>query len=237
MTATIEPETKKATCERCCTEFEYELPNTNYARLHPVLYARRYCDACNAAAEADRKRQELEEKRQAEIERRGQYWDAVCPPLYRESDHNRLPVTLVNAADQWQFGPQGLGFIGESGKGKTRTMFRLIRRLIRDENRTVRYVPMAEFSMRIAKLGYEAEKYVGQFVDTGVLLLDDLGKGKLTDAVEGHLFHIVETRVANLRPILFTANAGVDRLSTMLSPDRAAPLLRRLGEFCDVIDV
>lgn len=222
-------------CERCKNPFEYNVGSNYYDKQRAVRWKRPFCPSCQISVDEENELRLQTEAQQREIERRATYWNTLCPALYRESDRSRLPAALVRAAEGWQYGAHGLGFIGETGIGKTRCMFLLLHRLIHGDGKRVRYVPMAEFSMKIAKLGFEAETYVHELCGADVLLLDDLGKGKLTDAVQGHLFHITENRTANLRPILFTSNAGTAQLASMLSEDRAAPLLRRLGEFCEII--
>ena len=59
--------------------------------------------------------------------------------------------------------------------------------------------------------------------------------GRLTDAVQSHLFDLLEERTANERPTFWTSNAGGAELAAMFSPDRAEPLLRRLTEFSKII--
>lgn len=168
-------------------------------------------------------------------EQREQTWLDFCPPLYRKSDLSRLPVAAVEAAEKYEYGPEGLALVGKSGIGKTRAMMVLCRRLIFNEGRHGHFVPAAVFSREIASHGHEAGQYTAKLRRTGVLFIDDLGKGKLTDAVQAHLFDILEERTANLRPTLWTSNAGGKALAAMFSKDRADPFLRRLTEFSKII--
>jgi DNA replication protein DnaC len=70
---------------------------------------------------------------------------------------------------------------------------------------------------------------------TKVLLLDDLGKAKMTERSELELFDLLEHRSSHELPIIWTANAGGAQLQQMLSPDRGEPILRRLSEFTKII--
>jgi DNA replication protein DnaC len=68
-----------------------------------------------------------------------------------------------------------------------------------------------------------------------VLLLDDLGKAKMTERSELELFDLLEHRSSHALPIFWTANAEKGALKQMLSPDRGEPILRRLSEFTKII--
>jgi DNA replication protein DnaC len=68
-----------------------------------------------------------------------------------------------------------------------------------------------------------------------ILFIDDIGKEKYTERVESEFYDLIETRTAHLRPILWTANTSGAGLEAMMSPDRGAPILRRLREFTEII--
>ncbi len=222
----LETREVETTCHRCYTPFTCQVTLDANGPIYG-FYDRTYCPTCRPAV-----KQEAQER---EAKCRLEYWDKVCPKLYQQSDRECLPPQIVQPSDSWRFGPQGLGFIGQSGKGKTRSMFLLLRRMIIDEGRKVQYVTTTKFSMEVAAKGFEVGPYIESLCTVELLFLDDLGKGRLSDAVQAHLFHIVETRTANELPILFTSNAASKELAAMLSEDRAAPLLRRLNEFCEII--
>jgi NitT/TauT family transport system ATP-binding protein len=69
-----------------------------------------------------------------------------------------------------------------------------------------------------------------------VLLLDDLGKQKMTERAELELFDLLEHRSSHELPIIWTANAAKGDLRKMLSSDRGEPILRRLSEFTKIIN-
>ena len=58
-------------------------------------------------------------------------------------------------------------------------------------------------------------KHARRLARAGFLFLDDIGKGKLTDAVQAHLHDVLEERTANLLPTLWTSNAGGAELAAM----------------------
>jgi DNA replication protein DnaC len=68
-----------------------------------------------------------------------------------------------------------------------------------------------------------------------ILLIDDIGKGKMTDRAEMELFDLLETRTSHKLPTIWTANAKGDDLLRMMSEDRGEPIIRRLSEFSEIV--
>ena len=68
-----------------------------------------------------------------------------------------------------------------------------------------------------------------------MVLLDDLGKEKLTERVECEPFNLIEERSQHLRPIIVTTNTTGDTLESRFDDDRAGPFLRRVREFCEPV--
>ena len=199
----------------------------------------RVCAACAPAVEA-----RLDaEVRQAEADQvqaeRLARWETICPPLYRDTDPARLPGRLVAAAAAWSFSSLGLAFVGPSGRGKTRAMMLVGRRMVMDEGRTFAFVAASTFSHEVSRRAGsgtpgDLDNYLHWLCRVHVLFLDDVGKGRLTDRVEAEFYHVIEQRTAHCRPILFTANARAADLQAGMSEDRGEPIVRRLREFCRV---
>ncbi len=205
----------------------------------------RFCLACEplvqarwAAEERERQEQEAREQRQ----RRAEDWLRLCPAVYRRPDDGRLPAELAAAVAAWRYGPRGLAFCGqESGLGKTWAMFRLLERLFVEEGHRAVYLTATEFSHRVSRLSGEKmaqlDEFIGGLCRVPVLFLDDVGKGRLTDRVEAEFYHVVEERTKHERPILWTANVGGGELAALLSEERGVPIVRRLGEYCQVVQL
>ena len=68
-----------------------------------------------------------------------------------------------------------------------------------------------------------------------VVLLDDLGKEKLTERCEVELFNLIEERSQHCRPVIVTTNANGQTLEDRFDDDRSGPFLRRVREFCDSV--
>jgi hypothetical protein len=60
-------------------------------------------------------------------------WQRLCPPHYqRDLPTGILAQSWVGDVLGWQYKPQGLLVIGDTGSGKTWVMWRLLRRLLKD---------------------------------------------------------------------------------------------------------
>jgi DNA replication protein DnaC len=196
------------------------------------------CDDC------DVKRIEKLQQEQAteEQERRQAAFNAICPPLYRQSDPERIPAAFLRECEAWQYNPVGIGLIGPAGCGKTRAAWILLKRLHMSGLR-VYGITATGFAKACADQWHDnnqakamAEDTLARCRRTKVLLLDDLGKQKMTERSELELFDLLEHRSSHELPIIWTANAAKGDLRKMLSSDRGEPILRRLSEFTNIIN-
>jgi DNA replication protein DnaC len=215
------------TCRKCSKE---------YIRTDdPKRYDdHEFCsDTCAIAALSEEQRIAAEE-----------WWQNVCPAIYRATDVARLPRQKQSREVlRWQRGKEpntGLLAFGPSGAGKTRSMFLLMRRL-KEEGLNVRIVRAAEFAREVVErcqpdgIGGLAH-YVRELAKVHALFLDDLDKARFTPRVESELFELIEARTSSDRPLFVTTNASQAQLAARLSPETGPAIVRRLCEFCDLID-
>lgn len=193
------------------------------------------CDPCEQKRIAEI---EAEAQREAEAARRRAFWEQV-PPIYRETDKERLAPVLRETVDGYIYGPRGVGFIGAAGAGKTRAAVLILAGLMEQGMKTL-WLPATELAAAsrgaFSDSGAEKERckeLLAQARKVKGLLLDDLGKGRLTDRAESDLYDILEHRTSHKLPTFWTSNSGAKGLREMMSADRADALIRRLGqEFC-----
>ena len=226
------------TYQPCASEECFEsvpLPDENVSRYFPNL--RVLCEDCLA-----RHSEKLREEQAAEEqERRQEAFNALCPPLYRQSDLGRIPSAFLRECEAWQYNPVGMGLIGPAGCGKTRAAWILLKRLHFSGLR-VYGITSTAFAKACADQWHDdnqakalAEDTLARCRRTKVLLLDDLGKQKMTERSELELFDLLEHRSSHELPIIWTANAAKGDLRKMLSSDRGEPILRRLSEFTNIV--
>ena len=68
-----------------------------------------------------------------------------------------------------------------------------------------------------------------------LVVFDDFGKNRMSDRVEAEIFGVIERRMSHELPIIISTNDTGQSLESRLSPDRGAPLVRRLRECCESI--
>lgn len=222
------------------------------------------CETCGEIREAEA----MDEQKRLEAEASEALfcarWSVLCPPRYAEPfDADRLIASIreekswkpameavirevIQKVENWPYSDRGIGLIGVSGHGKTRIMFRLIYRYLR-EGRKCEYLNMTvlgrEIGARFSRSAHEANEWLNKLCAVPVLFLDDVGKEKMTERVETELYGIVEIRSSNLLPIYFTANSKGQKLIEKMTDDegeisdRAVPIVRRLREFCEGVTI
>lgn len=180
-------------------------------------------------------------ERQGEQAKREEAWALICPPLYRDTDPARLNPKLLAKVAAWT-GDDGRGLLmaGKTGAGKTRTAFLALRQRY-DSGKTVCAVSGPKFDIACARQfsddqsAKDAKRLLANCTTAGVLLFDELAKGKFTERVETELFALIEHRTSHLLPTIWTTNSSDKELAERLSEDRGGPILRRIKEFSDLI--
>ena len=183
-----------------------------------------------------------EQAKREERELWDDFWSKV-PPLFKDTDVTLLPDALQKLSEGWQWGPKGLGLIGASGAGKTRAAC-LIARRVWPELRSLCFLKATKLT-RMAADKYSddprekdaAKQVINAAYRSKLLILDDIGKGRLTPTAEEMLFDIVDERSERGLPIIWTSNASGKQLREMLSEDRASALTRRLAEFSEIVTI
>jgi len=229
----LAPLMETKSCTHCWEPVEVEVHFVGARKLNFQVS----CDTC----EEKRSVADEQERVVAAQKRQQDEFKLICPPLYLESDPDRLPAQFREACDKWVYGPKGIGMVGPAGSGKTRCAWTILRR----ENfagRTVFGVTSTQLAAAAANQWHDdnrvkalAESTLRRCHTTKILLLDDLGKQKFSDRAELELFDILDHRSSHHLPVIWTANADGRQLKAMLSPDRGDPILRRLTEFADII--
>lgn len=230
---TSSPQLITSLCKLCGEPFQWEeliLDNGRPFGMNPTV-----CDSCGEKLNVD----PAEESR-----KRRAAFRAALPSAFRDTDRTRLPDALVQAVEDYSFGAIGLAFVGKSGAGKTRAMLTLLERLA-GEGRTVQWLTATDLAFMAGdqfsddpQERHNAKETLRRVRRVDVALLDDVGKGRMTDRAESELFDILDTRTREGRPTLWTSNSGGRDLLSMLSADRGDALLRRLGkEFSTVVRV
>lgn len=207
------------TCRECGTTWTCEDgPLMRFVSVCPECSERE--DGKRVAAEADN--------------RRLRAWEEICPSDFRKTDPAKLPLPkLLNRVLHWQYGPRGLVLHGNTGKGKSRCAWLLLRRE-HDAGRRVRAVDHSigfKYAESFAQSAAAAATWIDRLVSADILFLDDVFKSRLTDSLEQALFTVISSRSERGKPIIITCNDTGATLIERMSQDRGAALVRRIMEY------
>lgn len=173
------------------------------------------------------------------------------PPIFRATDtaHPAFNIEGWAAVKDWAPSAEKpwLGLIGETGTCKSRMAYLLASRIIealarerlQSEKRppTFIMVPSYEITDACGRLLHSdfkvkdcARDFLNGLRSADFLLIDDLGKGRLTPAVAAEFFALVDCRYVNLLPTIWTANITPEDIAAPMPADEASAFAGRLVE-------
>ena len=235
-------ETFDSKCSRCGGDFK-----ASRATLCGAVLTTRLCNKCAEEFDAENAKS-AEQRRQQDLLRnavaREEAWAQICPVEFRTPNENDGKTSLarlekhqpaVKELLHWT-GPKGLIIRGKTGKCKTRSMWRLMRRLYMEGRRLVVLTP-GQFDRQCRDAGgnFTLTEWFNRLSQCDVFVMDDLGKAQWTPATEASWFDLVDERTRYNRPIIATTNDTGQTIAARMSPDRAEMLIRRLRDYCDQI--
>jgi DNA replication protein DnaC len=157
-------------------------------------------------------------------------------------DPNREQIARVLG---WKAGRRGLLVSGPTGRGKTRAVFELFRRLACDEGRDVRYWFAGDWFAQLAeqnKYGRDdARGWIDAVARRPIVILDDLGQEAVANAksdwAQAWFFRFLDIRISSGLPLIVTTNLKSEEIATRADSTgiRADPLVRRLLDAAEVV--
>lgn len=157
---------------------------------------------------------------------------------YDVTDDNRTAVKMA----RWyvtKMPPRSLYFYGECGTGKT-FLAALIAQEFLHNFKTVIFgdVPelLEEIKRTFDKENTSAADVVARYCECDLLILDDMGTGKITDWALTQLYRIINARYSTNKPMIVTSNFDLEGLNKRLaSADSfsAKRIVSRLSEMCE----
>jgi len=187
----------------------------------------------------------------ARVDRRGRMFDeAGLPGRYTQATlsslasgpetHQAVAHRVRDWVEAWDRHdpPPGLVLYGPVGRGKTHTVVAAARALVLHRGARVRFL---EFTHLIADLkaafdrGEGAAQLVAGLGEVDVLVIDELGKGRLTEFEDQMLDDLVSRRYNAGLPVLATTNydpreAGGVRVTNLADPRHQPTLGDRVGD-------
>jgi DNA replication protein DnaC len=220
-------------CIECGSQFASESVVGEIRGVDLKLSSKR-CDSCQEAKE--RSLLEVSQTNSKNV----MGWEEICPPVYQDFQIEKLPrssQTLAGRVLDWGGGSKGIGLFGESRTGKTFILHELMR-IQHDAGASVHLTSSVEFAWAMGSLGGERDREMDRCLRADMLLLDDIGKEKLTERVESDLYRVVEQRRRNLKPMFTSVNSCGESLANAMSLDGGWPIVNRLRfDLCEFLRV
>ena len=139
----------------------------------------------------------------------------------------------------------GLYIQGQIGTGKT-YLASILANTIIERGFDVLMQTSIELSENIRKHEYHSTELSNRFKDKcksyDLVIIDDIGKDKSTEWNVSQIFDIVDTRVANNLPTIFTSNHSLQDLKDRLTPKDgddiiAESIVDRINQMCKLIKI
>ena len=130
---------------------------------------------------------------------------------------------------------QGLIFNGSYGTGKTHLAVAIARELLRQKGCSVWFKTFGELLQEIRN-GFKsglAEAISKRYYTVDVLVMDDLGKEKLSEWTSEQLFNIVNERYKAQKSMIITTNLSIAELNRRLD----GAVMSRLVETCKAVEM
>lgn len=223
----------KKNCMTCNSKFDAE----EVVIMGKSISFQNYCDDC-LEKNITKSEQDAAQLRKDALERC--FWESV-PPLYQDTEIERLNPILVQNVLTWEFNPIGIGIRGKSGEQKTRAAVLILHKM-KMTGKSVYFLKSTDIAKYSAQqfsnekeLQSDALKAIRSAHTAQVLLIDDIGKGRLSPAAEELLYDLLDRRSERQLPVIWTSNAVQGELHKMLSNDRGDAIIRRLSEFSTLI--
>lgn len=179
-------------------------------------------------------------------------WEALAAeqPEMIETDWDRSHFDANrNAIDSilgWERSPRGLLLSGPTGRGKTRAILALLRRLALDDGEDFRYWHASEWFSQLQKQNRygrdEAHLWVSATAVRPIVVIDDLGQEAMStvkgeDWAQSWFFRFLDVRLAHGLPLIVTTNLSASAIAgtAQRAEIRSDPLIRRLMDLCEVV--
>lgn len=182
-----------------------------------------------------------ESLRRSSIER----YNHICPPAYRDTNWTHPDLAPwqaeIDVIRNWKLTPRGIIASGPTGRGKTRAIWELYRRLTCEDVIDARFYYAGDwFSTLQQQINYgrdEAAGWVDAVASRRVVFIDDFGQEAMlanrSDWAAGWFFRFLDLRVGRGLPLIVSTNLGASGFG--VSTGKGDPLLRRLLEICEPI--
>jgi len=165
-------------------------------------------------------------------EERNKTLRVIVPPVFAETEQSRLPVNELAQALTWANNPQenrrSLCLAGATGVGKTRIAWEAIKLRYLTNGGKPFVIGAESFTRRV---NFERD-LMDKATGARLLLLDDLGKERMTPTAESAIFELIRERLDQNLPTIFTTNFSPSTLISRFNQrETGEAIARRIKEF------
>lgn len=140
------------------------------------------------------------------------------PLIYRDVCLEKCHINkkLIELMQKWlktsYFNRPSLMLSGNTGCGKTYFAYALFRKIIESNYRDIRFIKSNELDKLLLTALLEKRDYyeLQKFSEVGILFLDDLGTERTSERLISQYFDIIDYRVSNRLPTIYTSNLSLD---------------------------
>ena len=166
-------------------------------------------------------------------------------PLGTDPAHEDFNAEKWEKVRRWRPGPHGngLGLIGSAGTCKTRILALLAEKILMQGVRlfwtsAMRLHTEAAINRRSKerRLAFGAIEYFESCMSASYLVIDDLGNNEWCPAFESQLFTILDHRMNNRLPVLWSSNCPPEDFHLKITSVNPAALIGRLVNRTAVLD-
>lgn len=233
------------TCRGCRTTFQARIDDDDVLFVLTNL-----CDSClsdNEAFEAELQAGRAKQQEKRISENKIEVAAGVnedTPDLFKRTDINhpefnktawaKIQIHELSNDLPW------IGFVGMTGRCKSRMAYlkaaELIVSMTSARKATFAFVASYEITDAVTRMhcDFEAKREARSFLDqlrkVDVLLIDDLGKGRLTPAVASELFALIDQRHLHEAITIWTSNSTPEVIAAGLPEDMSGPFVGRINE-------
>jgi DNA replication protein DnaC len=198
---------------------------------------------CDAELQAEFDKVYAVRRAEAKRRERRERFLNLCPPDYQDSDPARIPnQRAMRIVLAWEPGPRGMVLKGNTGTGKTRSVWMRLRQIVETTDLRVMAYNGVTWGTAVSSAFRdtdETERFMARVIASDIFFLDDAFKSNFSDTQARALYYVFEERVSHRRPVILTANStGKDvlaRLPQAWHGEDGASLLRRIRESSETI--
>jgi DNA replication protein DnaC len=168
------------------------------------------------------------------------------PAVFQDTEISRLHEKIQENIDWRPEGDKtGLLIHGTTGVGKTRALWEIVRRMWVEKAEMDINMPYLFLTMRkiesMIEQGFDTKKHgtmLDSLIEHPLLVIDDLGKERLTSRMASDLFAIIDERTVNRRTTIISTNFnGTTLLERFENKDKetGVAFIRRLKDYFKIV--